>query len=276
MKKELKLIKKRSDPQIKHLRQIRDGVTKSYVFCEGVKLIEEYARSGFSLKTLVCLKTMEGAVENLKRIYHIDNVPVQYVTSEVMDFVSDLASPPGILAIGERPEPSRFEPLPKEKFPLILVIHQIQLPQNMGALIRTAEATGVTEVWTTNRTADPYGPKVLRGSMGSVFRVAIRTGLDLHTALKTLNSQHVHVIGATQEGKRVYSGISWIRPTALILGSEGSGLSIEETKYMNDTIRIPMLGKVESLNVGIAAAVCLFEASKQRRTALKTLKNKVK
>ena len=120
-------------------------------------------------------------------------------------------------------------------------------------------------MWTTPSTADPFCPKALRGSAGSIFRVPIRLNVEISDAIKMLHSHQIKVFGTTQDGERSYDEIAWRDSVALIMGSEGSGLDGNEIQFLDGTIRIPMMGHVESLNVGSAAAICLFEASKQRR-----------
>jgi TrmH family RNA methyltransferase len=145
------------------------------------------------------------------------------------------------------------------------VIHNVQLPQNVGALIRTAEGAGVSDIYMTGSSADAWGPKALRGSSGSAFRVPIRKVAALAEALSELKTQGVRSVAATQNGKTAYDKVDWKQPSAVVMGSEGSGFSVEELALFDETLRIPMKGRVESLNVGSAAAVCLFEAARQRQ-----------
>ena len=260
---EPKIIQKRSDPVVRHLRQIRDRDIPHLLFCEGFKLVQELLESPLLVEGVYCHKKLEGNILNMLIMSKRKNIPITYLNDQTIDFVSDLTTSPGIIAVARKPDPPSEE-IPSEKKPLILVIHQIQLPQNVGALIRTAEATGVTEIWTTTKTADPFGPKALRGASGSSFRLPIRTGLPLHEAIALLSKNKIRVVAATQEGHTRYDKVPWDKPTALVMGSEGSGFTIEEMKYLKDTLSIPMKGRVESLNVATAAAICLFEASKHR------------
>ena len=228
-------------------------------------MVHEILDSSFVVQGIYGLKDIETTMKDILSHYKKKVVPITYLSKDTMRFVSDLSSPPGLIAVGEKPAKPVERQFRSNQPPFILVLHQIQLPQNLGALIRTAEAAAVSEVWITQGSANPYGPKALRGSSGSVFRIPIRADLNLHSALKELTEDGFRVVGAAQDGKKVYHQISWRKPTALVMGSEGSGLPIEEHKYLKETIRIPMAGKTESLNVGAAAAVCLFEAYKQRQ-----------
>jgi tRNA G18 (ribose-2'-O)-methylase SpoU len=148
--------------------------------------------------------------------------------------------------------------------PLLVVLHGINNPVNVGAIVRTAEAAGCTGVITTAGTSDPYSPKALRGAMGSAFRLAIWNRADFKAVLEWCRKRGVQTIGADAGGTRVYTEIDWRRPSALVVGSESRGLSTAEVKAADVSVRIPMQGSIESLNVGVAAGILLYEAARQR------------
>jgi len=265
----MKQITTRTDPTVQRIRKIRAGKLKEYMMCEGPRLIKELVESKIRIEALFCTKER---LETLEKIFKKTGpgAAMTLLAPDVMEYVSDLDTSPGAIAIVKRPHQDRELSVshqgvpPQGGPPLILIVHQVQLPQNVGALLRTAEASGVTEVWTTEKTCDPYSPKALRGSAGSAFRIKIRTGLNMPNLLKTLISNGVQIVGATQNGRIPYHVYDWKRAVALVIGSEGSGFKKEELEYFNETICVPMRGKTDSLNVGIASAVCLFEAARQR------------
>lgn len=261
----MKIISRRSDPIVQKIRNVRDGRLNEYMMCEGPRLIGEVISSGMKIESLYCVKEKMDAMKAMVLQAGMGMPDTMVLVPNVMDFVSDMDSAPGVIAVVKRP-PSEPEITisPEDKSTLILIIHQVQVPQNVGALMRTAEASGVSEVWTTEKTCDPYSPKALRGSAGSALRMKIRTGLSMPNLLKLLSSKGVQVVAATQNGQTPYYNYDWKKSVALAIGSEGSGFKKEELDFFNDTICIPMRGKTESLNVGIASAICLFEASRQR------------
>lgn len=211
-------------------------------------------------------KKIQGILKSKKKT----KIPVFSLTKDVMKFASDLSTPPGVIALLHRPQNnlsvwnSNLEPT------FHLVLHQIQSPQNTGTLIRTAEGAGVRCVWVTKNSADPFGPKALRASAGSLFRIPIQTGLSLPDIAKKLKSRHIRIGAAIQKGSIPYDRYSWTQPSALVLGSEGSGFNNDELNLFDDTLQIPMMGALESLNVAAAGAICLYEASRQRRVHSKT------
>lgn len=261
-----KLIHKRSDPLVRHLKKIREGEISDLLFCEGLILLEEATRSSIKILAIYCLKQNESEIKKIRGPSN-SNISLTILSKEVMDFVSDLKTPPGIITITSKPIILPLSAaLKKSQPPFIAVLHKIQLPQNVGALVRTAEASNVTEVWTTSQSADPFGPKALRGSSGSIFRIPIRTNLNLAGALYELKSHNLRIFAATQTGQIRYDEVPWDEPVALVLGSEALGFSKEELSLFQNTIRIPMSGQVESLNVGVAGAICFFEAKKFRES----------
>ena len=255
-----KRIDKRSDPAVRLLRHVRDGADRSRVFVEGGKSIREMIASGWVPAAIYCRPDTLSEATGL-RVPH-PSIPLVTLSADVMRFVSDLSTPPGLIAIAKRrrsPEPNPGAAR------LDLVLQGVQLPQNVGSLIRLAEAAGVAQVWVTQGTADPWGPKAVRGSAGSVFRVPVRAGLSLAETAKQLAAAGVALVGASARGSVDYDAFDWRAPAALAVGAEGSGFAPEDERNFSALIRIPMRGRAESLNVAAAAAVCLFEADRQRR-----------
>jgi RNA methyltransferase, TrmH family len=258
-----KTIDKRADPAIRHLRRVRDGEDPERVFCEGFRLVEELLKSGWApLEAYATRETEARARELLARHDH-GATPLRVLSDSVMAFASGVDSPPGVIAIARKRRPS----VTTKGVPLILVLHGLQLPQNVGAIIRSAEAAGVSEVYVTRTTADPFNPKALRGSSGSAFRLPIHPPATLAEVAGLLKSRGIRLLAATQEGADPHDSMDWTGPAALVVASEGAGFSDADIGFFDRTIRIPMAGAVESLNVASAAAVCLFEAARQRRAA---------
>lgn len=259
--KSSKQITSRSNDDVKKLRDVRDGRDKKLFFCEGQKVIEDLLQSKFSTLHLYATPKTESAARALLEKTKKTGVPVDLLAADIMDFVSDMSSAPGMIAVGKRPE---AQPHTSPANALAIVLDGVQLPQNMGALMRTAEAAGVTDFFISSNSCDPYNPKVIRGSTGSVFRLRLHTGRNTSAILAELRAGGAQTIAAHQDGKMTYTQFDWTGPTALLVGSEGQGFSEHVLREVGTTVKIPMRGNVESLNVGVAAALCLFEATRQR------------
>ena len=260
------VVQKRSHPAVLRLRDIRDGNDDRMVFCEGLKILEEAMKSSLRPEAVYCTVDSASDVKNLLAPT-AGRVPVTLLADDVMKFVSDLSSPPGVIGLIKRPALASDAPIPPSPKGCFLIVSGAQLPQNVGAMLRTAEGAGVAEVWICEATTDPFGPKAVRGSSGSCFRVPVRVGMKLDQALARLEAAGIAAVAATQNGTLDYDRFDWRKPAALVLGAEGAGFTTEQEALFKTRIRIPMAGKVESLNVATAAAVCLFEAARQRRAS---------
>ncbi len=255
-------IDKRTDPAVRYIRKVRDGEDPAHVFCEGLHLVDELLSSRWPVVEIFCVPELQGDVKRVFLKRGLTAPRIRTLADHVMSFVSDLETPPGVISIGEkRPVKST----PGKAAPLMLVMAGVQNPQNVGAILRTGEAAGVSEVWTTAGTADPFRPKALRASSGSALRIPVISAATLSEAAGQLKSRDIAIVGAVQDGRIDYDQVDWTRPSALVMGSEGTGFSAAELKLFTETVKIPMMSPVESLNVGNAAAICLFEAARQRR-----------
>ena len=183
------------------------------------------------------------------------------VSEAVMEKMSDTRTPQGVLALvrmGETP-PEEWGTGP------LLLLERVQDPGNLGTIFRTAEAAGAGGIILDEETADPYGPKVLRSTMGGIFRVPFRTVPHIGEEVKRLKEEGVRVYAAHLQGQKEFDRVSYPARCAFLLGNEGSGLTEETGALADEWIRIPMEGRAESLNVAVAGALLLYEAYKQRR-----------
>ncbi|MBO4871902.1 MAG: RNA methyltransferase [Lachnospiraceae bacterium] len=184
------------------------------------------------------------------------------VSPEVMEKMSDTRSPQGILAL-VRMSDQKLCDLDPARGPL-LILENVQDPGNIGTLFRTAEAAGSGGIVLSGDSADPYSPKVLRATMGAVFRLPFVIADDLPGTVRSLKEQGVKIFAAHLKGENLYTEAAFPEKTAFLLGNEGNGLSEEISALADRLIRIPMEGKTESLNVAVAGALLLYEAMRRR------------
>lgn len=215
-----------------------------------------YISEGFS-KTEECKSLREG-------VKHIE-----LVSDEVFKALSDTQTPQGILALVKQYHYTLEEVTGAGKKAgkpaLLMVLETIQDPGNLGTILRAGEGAGVTGVIMDVGTADICNPKVIRSTMGSVLRMPFTYVEDLHKTLDTLKQDGVHLFAAHLKGKQAYDLEDYTMDTAFLIGNEANGLT-DDTAAMADTyIRIPMEGRVESLNAAVASSVLMFEAARQRR-----------
>ena len=179
--------------------------------------------------------------------------------------MSDTQTPQGVLALVRQFSYGMDELLKSDRPAHLMVLENLQDPGNLGTILRAGEGAGVTGVVMDANTADIYNPKVIRSTMGSVLRMPFVYAEDLHETLETLKQKKVRLFAAHLKGKNAYDLEDYTGDTAFLIGNEANGLT-DETAAMADTyVRIPMEGRVESLNAAVAASVLMFEAARQRR-----------
>ncbi len=190
---------------------------------------------------------------------------VELVTEEVLKAMSDTQTPQGVLALARQYDYRLEDLLPADAPAHLMVLETIQDPGNLGTILRAGEGAGLTGVIMDAATADLYSPKVVRSTMGSVFRVPFVRTEDLRGTLALLKRSGVRLAAAHLSGSVEYDREDYTGPTAFLIGNEAAGLSRETAEMADVRVRIPMLGKVESLNAAVAASVLMFEAARQRR-----------
>lgn len=208
------------------------------------------------------LKTADGRMAE-----RLAEIGYEEVPEQVFAKISDTKTPQGILAVLAEQTYTREDLLGDA--PLLLLLENIQDPGNLGTILRTAEGAGVTGVILSPGCADIYQPKVVRSTMGSLFRVPFCQSTDLHREIAFLQEKGVRVCAAYLEGSVCYDEVSYIEGSAFVIGNEGKGLTKETAMAADMRIRIPMAGKLESLNAGVSAALLAYEAARQRRICKK-------
>jgi TrmH family RNA methyltransferase len=229
--------------------------------CEGYHLAGEALQSRWKCRFLFITEQgrhhpegreiLEAAQKNKVRVFN--------VSSKIISYVSDTVTPQGILAVVEKPMPA----WPQKPFGLVLAVHQVQDPGNMGTLLRSAEAFGVRAVFVTEESCDLFNPKVVRSSMGSIFRLPFQTGAGWNAYQEWFSKNGFYTYALTHRADKSLTEMKFTHPAAIWAGAEGKGLPEDLAASCHGKVRIPMEGKVESLNVGIAASLALFWAKQQ-------------
>jgi len=266
------MITSRDNPHLKHARAVRKGKVDGQMFIEGLRLCKEAAGSRIDITQV--LYTSNFALEPrgrdlLAELKKRDIHPL-LIPEKLLDSVTDTKSPQGIVILAEKPpsDGSVLRQRAAEKsgaLSLVVVLHEINNPANLGAILRAAEAAGVTGVIITGNSADPFSPKALRGAMGASLRLPLWYGVSFSEAAQWAKSSGMTIACADVGGSFSYTEVNWKEPHALVIGSEAHGLNAEEIALCDESFRIPMAAPVESLNAAVAAGIILFEA---RRAAL--------
>ncbi|MBA3353992.1 MAG: RNA methyltransferase [Blastocatellia bacterium] len=258
-------ITSRDNDRLKEARRVRDGKDPGKIFIEGVRLAKEAVRSGIAIKDIFITGESKSRLGELIRSAQCD--AVYELNDQAFRSICDTVNSQGIIAIAQRPV-ATYEALERSlassTVPLIVLLHGINNPSNLGAVIRTAEAAGVGGLIASSGSADAFSPKGLRAAMGSSFRLPIVSGGSFEDALAFAKSSGLRVVAADIKAKVSYTEFDWRRPTMLVVGSEAHGLTVVESERIADLVLIPMEPNVESLNLAVACGVVLFEARRQQ------------
>jgi TrmH family RNA methyltransferase len=260
-------ITSRDNSLLRRARAVRDGKIDESIFVEGLRLCEEALRSGLKIEAVIHSEEIarkERAGQLISELGSLCDAVVP-VSEKLLDSISYTRTPQGIVLLAARPASDEASFKDRQPVsPQLVVLHGINNPVNVGAILRTAEAAGATGAIATATTSDPFSAKALRGAMGSAFRLPIWTGPDYLDVIAWCAERGIRSIAASANSPRLFTEVDWRGATALVVGPESSGLSTDEIAAACEAVRIPMQGSVESLNVAVATGVLLYEASRQR------------
>jgi TrmH family RNA methyltransferase len=262
------VVRSRANPVLKRLRALKDKGERGadgLMLLEGGKLVEEALGAGVELvEAAASPRFGSGAAEaRLAAELSRRGVALRRVEAGLLASLSELETSPGLLAVARRP--AFDEERLYGRVPLVVIAAGLQNPGNLGGLLRTAEAAGASGAYLTEGTADPFAWKALRGSMGSAFRLAHVRGLSARDAVQRVRDRGLQVVATQAQASLAYDEVDFASPTALVFGAEGSGLAADLAASADLRVTVPMRRPVESLNVGVAAGILLFEAARQRR-----------
>lgn len=232
---------------------------------EGLRMCSELPKD--RIRTLYISESFQKAPECAALTKGINQV--ETVTDEVFRALSDTQSPQGILAL-VRQYHYTLEQVADTKMNRpahLMILETLQDPGNLGTILRAGEGAGVTGILMDAHTADIYNPKVIRSTMGSVLRVPFVYTDDLPAALNKLKKQGIRLFAAHLKGEKSYDQEDYTGDVGFLIGNEANGLSDTIAAMADTYVKIPMVGRVESLNAAVAASVLMFETARQRRNA---------
>jgi TrmH family RNA methyltransferase len=266
----IRIVQSKQNARVKELRAalMRPGRSETdLIALEGMHLVEEALRSGIRLQSIFIAQGQEQLLETLDAIVE-SATEILAVPREVLDSALSTESPQPIAALAHPRHWPWTEVLANKSgaSALIVVLSGIQDPGNLGTILRSAEAFGAAGVLCLTGTVSRWNPKAMRASAGSVFRLPVLASSEAK-AFQHLREAGIRTLAAIAREAEPLNEINLTGPVALIIGSEGSGLSPETTALCDARITIPCPGPVESLNAAVAASVLLYEASRQRALA---------
>ncbi len=255
----MQIITSKDNEIIKNIRKLKEkkyrDLSNSYII-EGIKLIKEAITENKQIKQIVvCEENINNGGIDQKLLYEIAKYECIYVTKKIFSLISDVQNPQGIMAIIEK---QNSEDNIDYKEDVIVVLDGIQDPGNLGTILRTIDSVGLKQVIVSKETADAYNPKVVRSTMGAIFRVNIIESDNLIETLKNLKKHKYKVMATSLETNNNIYDVDYNKKV-IVIGNEANGVSQEILDFADEKIKIPMLGRTESLNASVATSIILYE-----------------
>lgn len=256
----MKPIQSRDNAFFKHLLKLNESTRQrrsdGLALLDGIHLLTAYLDSGQQPQQVILSQQACEHAEIQALLPRLAQIPLVQLEDALFSHLSTVKTATGVLTLIRRPNP----PLRSGRF--VVLLDDIQDPGNLGSIIRSAAAAGCDALYLSPACADPWSPKVLRAAMGGHF------ALDIHEQQNLLHIASRFdgiVLAATLDARLSLYDCDLCQNIALLLGNEGAGISPGLQKLASQTFLIPMPGRIESLNVAAAAAICLFEAVRQRQ-----------
>lgn len=247
-----------------HAKKYRDNL-QQYVI-EGYKLVVEAIQYNKPVALILisdeAVKT-ESGMELIRSCEEVD-IPTYVADNRVFAEASEMDTPQGVLAVLQKQEHDLESIISKDSF-ILMLLDEVRDPGNVGTIIRTADACGITAVILSKGCADLYNSKTIRATMGSMFHIPVITDTELMTLVEQLKQADAEVMGADPHSNISCLDVPGKQRTAIIIGNEANGLRDEIKAAASQRITIPMPGKAESLNAGIAAAILMYEFAVRRK-----------
>ncbi|OCB78120.1 TrmH family RNA methyltransferase [Flavobacterium crassostreae] len=226
---------------------------------EGKREISLALKGGYTIESVLFYPEICSQTEAEKTA---PNTPLVEINAAVFQKLAYRDTTEGILAVAQT-KPMQLQDLQLSKNPLILIAEAPEKPGNIGALLRTADAANLDAVIIANPKSDLYSPNIVRSSVGCLFTNQIATGSTAEI-IAFLKDQNINFYCATLQNATAYHTQDYTTPTALVVGTEATGLTQDWRDAANQNIIIPMQGEIDSMNVSVAAAILIFEAKRQR------------
>lgn len=238
---------------------------------EGRNPVIEALRAGRSISKILLERNIQihGTIDQILHLARIKGVHVEYVDRQVLRLHSATGSSQGVIALATVRAYVDLDYLfrvsvDRREAPLYLVLDGIEDPHNLGAMLRTAEATGVHGAIIREKRAVGLTPAAVKASAGASEYIPVAMVTNISQTILTLKEKNIWAIGIDMDGELSYDSVDYRLPTAIVIGGEGKGLSTLVRKRCDAIASIPMKGKIASLNASVAAAVIMYEALRQR------------
>jgi TrmH family RNA methyltransferase len=265
----MRTVQGQKDPVIALLRDLVNEAGRKrhgLFFAEGEELARRAFDYGGQVKAVLLTERFAGSAEGLRLLQTAQSggVEAHVLTEGLLSKVLDAKPTPECLVISERKVCSLADALAGDA-PLVQLVEHGENADNLGMLLRSCDAAGATGVVLAADTTDPFSRRVVRGSRGAVFTLPVCISNDPARAIETARKRGIQVIASSAQSETSYTAPDYTKPTMLIVGNEHVGISQTVREMADEVVRIPMLGRINSLNIAVAASILLYEAVRQRQ-----------
>lgn len=258
------MISSTSNHQIKNIAKLlkssKARKEQGLFLVEGIKMFLEAKKLGLVERAYVA----EELYEKWKGQEELEGVKYEVVSSKVFKEITDTMTPQGIIATVHMKEKSVEDMLQGSEVRLVF-LENVRDPGNLGTIVRTAEGAGMTGIILSKESVDIYNPKVVRSTMGSIFRMPFVYVEDFLGVMKQVQGAGVELYATHLKGEKYYDQVVYEPKVGIIIGNEANGITDEAANQADCYVKIPMEGKVESLNAAVAASVMMYEIYRQKR-----------
>ncbi len=235
-------------------KKYRDALNKYIV--EGIKLVGEAIQEKADIESvIICEDCMKEDIIDKKLMYEIAKLNCVYVNSKVFSIITDVSNPQGILAVIKKSEKKQNINYNED---VIVVLDGIQDPGNLGTILRTVDSANLKQIIVSNDTADCFNSKVVRSTMGAIFRVKVIKSNNLVNDLSNMKKHGFNVVVTALDTNDSVYDINYMKKV-IVIGNEANGVSNAIKDMADYKVKIPMLGKTESLNASVAAGIMIYE-----------------
>ena len=259
----MKVITSKDNETIKGIKKLKDkkyrDESNSYII-EGIKMVEEAINENAEIKQIIICEDCLQEELDKKLLYEIAKYDCMYVNLKVFEYITTVVNPQGIMAvIGKNNNLSEIN----YNEDIIIILDGIQDPGNLGTILRTADSVNLKQIVVTKETADVYNPKVVRSTMGAIFRINVIESDDILKTIKEIKKNKFKVLATSLGATESIYDVDF-KKKAIVIGNEANGVSKQVLDVADNKVIIPMLGKAESLNASVATGVILYEYVRQK------------
>lgn len=260
----MQTITSKDNELIKHIRKLKDkkyrDESNEYVV-EGVKLVEEAVKENAKIKQIIVCEDTTRTYEIPTHIMlEIAKYECISVSDKIFNIITQVTNPQGIMAIIEKNAQNAKIDYTQD---IIVVLDDVQYPGNLGTILRTVDSIGLNQIIVSKGTADAFNSKVVRSTMGAIFRIKIIEVENLAQAIKEMRKHHFKLMVTSLQTKNSIYDIDFYKKI-IVIGNEANGVSKEIQDMADEKAKIPMLGRTESLNASVAAGVVMYEYVRQK------------